>query len=459
MNQKGLAHILIILILLAGLGATLYLSQHTQIFKPKAEEPKDEIINSASANNPNVYILEDDGTIDTTDGIRFDKTTGLFYKTHPDKNNLYDFIAIFPSFIPINEPTTYGGLHSEAQNNVRGICYPIRIADQDFWGSSKLQGIQIYPYSQDNYQNWIDNPNLAGKILSEETSHQWLTTLGKLHHSVPPGNPPDGLNLSCLNSNIPLLFTDSQHWSEGLQMPPGNYGAMREAKPWVDNGDGTFSVDTSLDPLYGGPPAKFHPFDLYLMGLTSKSEITGSYLLLSNMRPATDATKEHPATNPGLVRADAQRVTIDDIIRIAGEERSPDVNHSQKDFKIAFVILTKTGQSAPQSLVSAINAIANTFPAQWAYATNYLSTMNSESALVTPTPFPSPTPTPTPAPVMRCITDSDCGDGMRCQLPVCANPDPEQICREATDKAKCFQEVEQKARQRCAGRCVKAPGF
>lgn len=37
-NQKGLVHILVVLILLAGLGATVYLSQHTQIFKPKAYE-------------------------------------------------------------------------------------------------------------------------------------------------------------------------------------------------------------------------------------------------------------------------------------------------------------------------------------------------------------------------------------------------------------------------------------
>lgn len=65
----------------------------------------------------------------------------------------------------------------------------------------------------------------------------------------------------------------------------------------------------------------------------------------------------------------------------------------------------------------------------------------------------SSSPTPTPTPVRVCTTDSECGEGMRCLLPVCANPDPEQICREAPDKAKCFANVEQKARQRCAGRC------
>ncbi|MBI2017824.1 hypothetical protein HYS92_02130 [Candidatus Daviesbacteria bacterium] len=36
MNQKGLAHIILIIILVIGLIAVLYLVQHPQIFKPKA---------------------------------------------------------------------------------------------------------------------------------------------------------------------------------------------------------------------------------------------------------------------------------------------------------------------------------------------------------------------------------------------------------------------------------------
>ena len=216
--------------------------------------------------------------------------------------------------------------------------------------------------------------------------------MGMKNHPAPPGTPADGINLSCVNTNVPLLHNDDLHWSIGLQMPPGNYGAMREARPWVDNGDGTYSSDTSLDPVAGGPPTKFHPFDLYLMGLASKSEITGNYLLLTNIRPATEATKENPEIiNPGLVRADAQRVTIDDIVRIAGEPRSPDAAHSQKEFKIAFVILTKSGQQVPQDLVDNITTAANAFPAQWAYATGYRSTVN-ERNIVQPSPSPTASP-------------------------------------------------------------------
>ncbi len=36
MNQKGIVHLILILILVAGLIAGLYLVQNTQIFKPKA---------------------------------------------------------------------------------------------------------------------------------------------------------------------------------------------------------------------------------------------------------------------------------------------------------------------------------------------------------------------------------------------------------------------------------------
>lgn len=328
-----------------------------------------------------VYILEVDDTVDTPDGIEWDKTAQLFYQKYPDK---YDFLAIFPTFKPKQEIPA-SGLHSSVQNEVRGICIGITKPNRELWESDKLKGIEIYPYSDSNYQAFLDYPDTSGRLLLQETSHQWLTSIGRISRTFPPGfPPPDGINASCLNSTTPLLLDDDfGHWSKGLQMPGNYFGAMREARPWIDNNDGTYSHDPKLY----DKPRKFHPFDLYLMGFADRSEIKGEYLLLSDMdNPDTlepsqpDETGIKPGPRAGLVttHAKAQKVTIDDIIRIAGEERNPGVKDSQKDFTIAFVILKKPGQEISDTMIKAINKAANVFPNQWAYATDNKSTMNEK---------------------------------------------------------------------------------
>lgn len=385
MFQKGFANVLVLLVLLALLPVGFFLAQHPQIFKPKAYggiKSSDKSPTQANL-NPNVYILEDDGTVASEDGIVFYRLTQLFYKKHPDK---YDFIAIFPAFKPGNNLPGFSGLHSLVQNNVRGICLPIQQIDSALWGSKKLQSVEQYPFKEDNYQSWLDNPSEGINILLEETSHHWLTTLGKLHHTLPPGQPPDGTNKSCLESNIPLLAPDDLHWSEGLQSLGEGFGAMRNSKPWLENGDGTYSYDLNL----ADKPRKFHLFDLYLMGLIDKSEVTDEYLLLSDIQPVIEAITTPPSLPVGpppsgppvisnKVSAKVQKVTISDIIQIAGEERSPKIDNSQKDFIIAFVILTKMGQAPSDTLVKAINQVANNFPNKWAYATNNRSTINKNT--------------------------------------------------------------------------------
>lgn len=320
-----------------------------------------------------VYILEVDDSVDTQDGILTNKATKLFYKKYPDK---YDFLVFFPGFQPKND-LKITAQHGRVQNNVRGICTRIEVSDLEFWGSQRLKGVSDFSYGNSDFAEWIGDPVTSGNLLLHETGHQWLTSLGQPVYNDPDGSLPDGLNKSCGETNLPWQFSsrDYGHWSNGLQMPLGAAGVMYGGLPWVDNGDGTFSYETTtIDKLH-----KFHPFDLYLMGLIDKKEINSSYLLLDDVSslegpPPILDLKVHLRS----VKSTAHRVTIEDLIKTSGEERTPGVETSQKDFTTAFVILTKAGQQPSKILVKAIQEAANAFPDQWAYATDNRSTMNKK---------------------------------------------------------------------------------
>lgn len=349
----------------------------TQTGKPASPTPELTQIPQEIAPNRHVYLLEDDGTA-AVNGIQFARVTNLFYQKYPDKD-IYDFMAVFPAFPPGNDDG-FAGLHSNIQNNVRGICEPILKADKNLWGSEKLQGIQIYPYSNSDYKEFY-NPINSGHLLLEETSHQWLVYIGKSHHSLPPGQPPDGINPSCNTTELQLHNEDDLHWSFGLVMPGDYFGAIREAKPWRNKGNNTFSFDSRLEEK----PRKFHPFDLYLMGFADQSEIQGDYTLLTEMdnpyasAPLPPGPEQSPVDNHLITtHARAVKITIDDIIKIAGEVRNPSVQNSQKNFTLAFIILYKKGQLPSEGLINAITTAANNFPAQWHYATDNRSTINQE---------------------------------------------------------------------------------
>lgn len=388
LTQKGYLGILLIiagLLIVAVTGGTyLFLKQDTsQQPQPKTtstpaplptihlvQETESTVTSTSTTTTPNfsasphVYILEDPSIVDTPEGFQYQELAKLFYSKYPDK---YDFMAVFPTFQLRTEASLRGqGFHYTVQNNVKGICRPLIEQNPSYWGSSRLKGIDLYTYSGNDYQEWIENLAKKMNVLLEEVSHQWLVSIGQQPLTY-------GINESCYGTTLPLLDGTKMHWSIGLSTPPGHIGAMKEAMPWVDNGDGTYSFDGSLF----DKPSKFHPFDLYLMGLADKSEIRGEFLLLSNIEYLPfDYKSESRITT---ARANVQKITIDDIVRIAGEGRTPSVGNSQKDFTIAFIILAKGGQTTPDVMYKAVNAAANAFPDAWAYATEYRSTMNKQN--------------------------------------------------------------------------------
>ena len=361
LNKKGLIKLFlpIILLFIISIGLYIYYSNKSPV-------------KSVATNH--VYILEDDGSMETahelaSSSLNIERISTLFYQKYPD---IYDFVAIFPSFTPKKEMRDAVAYSSEIQNRVRGICREIRKACS--WGpcgSDKLQAAHMFKSHKNNYDELVEKPQQIVEVLLHEIGHHWGVSLG---NEKAGDSLSDGINKSCTEYSIPFVEKDTEHWSQNLQMPIGGYGAVPETLPWVERGQDIFSYNLS----YFKEPPKYHPFDLYLMGLLDPSEIKDKFLLLTDTDYYFDAMPDgKEATEDEIVRKGKSiKVGIDDVIRIAGEPRSPNAQNSQKDFKEAFVILTKREQTPSENMIKAIDKAAQLFPQMWSFATDNRSTMN-----------------------------------------------------------------------------------
>lgn len=322
-----------------------------------------------------IYILEDDSSIDTSDkdsktSLDTKQLISLFHQKYPDT---YDFIAVFPSFPPNKEFDTVANSYV-IQNDARGICMEV---SECFWywepcASKTLKALEVFTYKKNNYDELVKNPKELGETLLHEIGHTWGVELGNVTEE--DGKLPEGINKSCTKRDIPISDKDTNHWSDGLEAPQGAYSAVKDPLPWVYQGDNIYTYDLSYYDL----PVKFHPFDLYLMGLIDPSEIKQEFLLLTEKDYyfGTLPNGQEVKKSEIAMKAKAIKVNINDLIKIAGEERNPDSKNSQKDFKIAYVILIKKGQKPSKNMVKAIEKLSQIFPEQWSFATDNRATMN-----------------------------------------------------------------------------------
>ena len=152
------------------------------------------------------------------------------------------------------------------------------------------------------------------------------------------------VNAKVASETIPLGPT---HWDMGLQaIVPFPYVRPTEASimgggVWQDNFDGTF---TQLDDNYYVPATGYSYLDLYLMGLISPAEVP-DFFILRHLQPAgTDANGHR------IFKADRTKVTIQDVIAAEGP-RTPDVNHSQRQFNTGMVIVVQHGMQPSQEMI------------------------------------------------------------------------------------------------------------
>jgi len=68
--------------------------------------------------------------------------------------------------------------------------------------------------------------------------------------------------------------------------------------------------------------------------------------------------------------------SAEDVINLVGL-RNPAYPNTQRDFSVAYILLTKQGQVPTSTQINKMNFMAENFPKEWAKATSYKSTINA----------------------------------------------------------------------------------
>lgn len=163
------------------------------------------------------------------------------------------------------------------------------------------------------------------------------------------------------------------HWDRGLQAPAAfPYQRPIEASAmggsvWQDNFDGTY---TQLDDDYYVPATGYSYLDLYLMGLISPAEVP-DFFILRNLVAAGKDANGHPT-----FKADRTKVTINDVIAAEGQ-RTPDVDHSQRNFNTGIVLVVEHGQTPSDNLIERADAIRQQWIRYWDRVTGHRASMTT----------------------------------------------------------------------------------
>jgi hypothetical protein len=227
-------------------------------------------------------------------GAQLQSITKEFYQNFDDD---YDFIGVvtaLPSFFE-------NRYHFASKNEVLGVGLRLFNNDSIYGSFGKLQGITVYPIA-----GFFDMAE-TGSI--HELGHQWINF-----------------------SAHPLLRTGSPHWPVstlargvmGLSIPGSGAGGMF---PFTisQRPDGTYVFQRAA------PMTEYNELELYLAGMLPADKV------MPNLVPEVQTQQ---ACDGCLVQGPVRTLTIADVIAADGA-RVPDVTTSQKEFRVATIVVTR----------------------------------------------------------------------------------------------------------------------
>jgi hypothetical protein len=220
-----------------------------------------------------------------------------FYATHGDKFDFLNFVLVAG---PIGNR-----FHFATKNAVQGIGLNIFDNDSQYGSAGKLQGISTFPIS-----SFFDGGDQG---FEHETGHQWINFLAGTAFAV--GSP---------------------HWPRGdvaanvMGFSIGGSGGVGGNFPFTftPNGSGGFVVGNSNFVNL----STFNSMELYLMGLIPSSEV-GTFFVLNDQN-------QNVTVGQTLQPPEITTVTVNDVIAARGA-RVPDSTQSQKDFRVATIVVSE----------------------------------------------------------------------------------------------------------------------
>ncbi len=209
--------------------------------------------------------------------------TKEFYKGNPDN---FHFITIFNTY----ENSTIQK-HNIIKNNITGIGIGIFDSTKRYGSNEILLGI--------NWMGIIDNYDLDNEFdidvamsgILHETGHQWCCYVGDNF-----ARGENDAKLEIIQQNI--------HFYRGLESPYET-GTPMNADYWVNNNDGTYRRENKIG------IERYHPFELYFMGLLPEAEYDTKFQIY-------DAGI--PGANMNFTNAvPYKQVSVNDIIKVEGK--------------------------------------------------------------------------------------------------------------------------------------------
>jgi len=262
-----------------------------------------------------------------------------FYQMYADD---YDFIALFATK-PLR--TSYSNV---INREIEGIG-AYKIASPEI---KKLKTIAV----QNFYPNWESSPNFDDRFLTKtlihEIGHHWLAFM--------KGLPASG---------------DDVHWPNNLDLFSGDsrYVDPLAYYQWVIKNNQEICVDVNSNSSI----IKFSNLSLYLMGLIPKEQVFPIFVHEFEKKSSSDwfynlwgpqCEQTHKFTK-------TKTLTIEDIISANGI-RNPSYKESQKNFRIAFVIVSDKGSVVPSGFIDYVKKYADALPKAWGEMTGGKSQMS-----------------------------------------------------------------------------------
>ena len=171
--------------------------------------------------------------------------TKEFYK---DNEDVYDFLGIYSTFLPLDSTL----FHISIKQSIYGIGLSLYDDSITYGSKGFLKGIGYLGSTQGwDYKNKGHRAAILNQQLHEIIGHQYCTFINEIRSA------------------------DHVHTYPGLQCPDDyKVGSVMGARKWLYNGNKIIAEQWDEN---NPPILKFHPIELYLMGLLPESEYDTKY--------------------------------------------------------------------------------------------------------------------------------------------------------------------------------------
>ena len=322
----------------------------------------------------NIFILEADRTVIKKGNFSMSGAAKKFYRSNPDE---YEMLIFFPNF-----SVGSGSFGTPVRNDTRGIGLELMDKGEEYGSQKRLEHVVLIThfldFPDDPYQHWGKHSLLS--IIAHEVGHRWLAFPNVDH---PPLDSEELLGRNkthwsfFLNTvNSPMTFTPNPSRSS---LSPWIASSCMEGNYWVDNQDGSFTA--SQEYLDG-----YSLLDQYLMGLVSDLDVGGLFVIHDPYD--TDKTRESAPAPGTVVKGTRVDITVNDIIAAEGP-RIPDLSHSQRRYKQAFVLVVERRSTPTPEEVAKLNDARVEWESYYVpTVTEDRLTVDTSNHMVKPNPVP-----------------------------------------------------------------------